>query len=182
MQNSGTPGIVITVPSSPVDSTYLREGLWPSSTPTESPNFSDLTDEAAESCTHRDAERISSATTPDFKAISNVSSFESRLAMASLPPPGPAYFHARRALWWASGPNPPQRNQASTSRQKLEDMLRQEGAVESDQVWDAGLARVWNGLINGVRLKKRLPLSMVVRTGPMSSLALDQSSYCPSFS
>ncbi|KAH9951739.1 hypothetical protein B0H21DRAFT_664895, partial [Amylocystis lapponica] len=91
------------------------------------------------------------------------STFERILKTADLPPGGPAYFSARRALWFAPGPTPPQPTEASTSRRRLEYLLNRDGAAESAEVWDAGLGKVWSGLLSGVRLKKRLPLSMVVK-------------------
>ncbi|KAL6299720.1 hypothetical protein BKA93DRAFT_741931 [Sparassis latifolia] len=93
----------------------------------------------------------------------DVSSFEALLKTADLPLPGPAYFCARRALWWAPGPCPAQVVETSPSRRKLENLLNEGGAEESKQVWDAGLAKVWESLVSGVRLKKRLPLSMVIK-------------------
>ncbi|KAI0284301.1 hypothetical protein BGY98DRAFT_930829 [Russula aff. rugulosa BPL654] len=37
------------------------------------------------------------------------------------------------------------------------------GALERPDVWDAGLNRVWKGLVDGGRLKKFLPLRAVVK-------------------
>jgi hypothetical protein len=83
-----------------------------------------------------------------------------------MPPPGPALFEARRALWLAPPEDPPRERHpasASTSRAKLEALLSQEGRGGDDVVWDAGLRSVWKGLISGGRLRRRLPLRMVVR-------------------
>jgi hypothetical protein len=41
-------------------------------------------------------------------------------------------------------------------------LLDQPGALERPDVWDAGLNRVWKGLVEGGRLKKFLPLRAVV--------------------
>ena len=53
----------------------------------------------------------------------------------------------------------------TSSNNKLELLLERldsPGAVESDEVWEAGLKTVWNGLVNGKPLRKHLPLSIVV--------------------
>jgi len=44
----------------------------------------------------------------------------------------------------------------------LESLLDEPGALELPSVWDAGLNKVWNGLIGGSRLKSFLPLRAVV--------------------
>ncbi|KAF8477877.1 hypothetical protein JB92DRAFT_3049539 [Gautieria morchelliformis] len=83
-----------------------------------------------------------------------------------MPPPGPALFVARRALWLAppaDTPREPHPASASTSRAKLEVLLSQEGRADDDVVWDAGLRSVWKGLISGGRLRRRLPLRMVIK-------------------
>ncbi len=41
-------------------------------------------------------------------------------------------------------------------------MLDEPGALERPDVWDAGLNRVWKGLVEGGRLKNFLPLRAVV--------------------
>ncbi|OBZ76750.1 hypothetical protein A0H81_03698 [Grifola frondosa] len=78
---------------------------------------------------------------------------------AELPPPGPDHFAARRTLWWARGPNEPTPTESTPSRQRLEILLQR----DTDEAWDAGLNKVWNGLVSGARLKKRLPLSTVIK-------------------
>ncbi|KAF8505693.1 hypothetical protein F5888DRAFT_1798673 [Russula emetica] len=89
--------------------------------------------------------------------------FSHLLAHANLPQPGPEYFTARRALWTTPtaasrlGQAPP------ISRVRLETLLDEPGALERPDVWDAGLNRVWKGLVEGGRLKKFLPLRAVVR-------------------
>ncbi|EIM88582.1 uncharacterized protein STEHIDRAFT_138832 [Stereum hirsutum FP-91666 SS1] len=100
--------------------------------------------------------------------------FELLCAIANLPPPGLDHFEARRALWLtppsAGDPTPtiapnsdsePQRS--NTARTKLEDLLSRPGALESDEVWEVGLAKVWRGLVGGGRLKKALPLNIVIK-------------------
>ena len=81
-----------------------------------------------------------------------------------MPPPGPAHYETRRALWLMPPPHPPRPPSPSTSRARLESLLSQEGAIESDDVWNAGLRSVWKGLVGGGRLRRRLPLATVVRS------------------
>lgn len=81
-----------------------------------------------------------------------------------MPAPGPEYFAARRALWMQIPPRGPSTPPSpGASRAKLEALLSQPGAVESDEVWRAGLKNVWKGLVGGNQLRKRLPLAIVVR-------------------
>jgi hypothetical protein len=51
----------------------------------------------------------------------------------------------------------------SSSRQKLESLLNSPGAVCDDVVWRSGVEKVWKGLAAGGRLKRRLPLNLVIR-------------------
>ena len=88
--------------------------------------------------------------------------FEDSLSTAALPPPGPAHYLARRALWLAPTPEPPLPPVPSTSRQRLEQLLSIPGAVENEEVWKAGVEKVWKGLVAGGRLKRRLPMNLVV--------------------
>ena len=106
-------------------------------------------------------------------------SFEEALASSDLPPQGPAYFAARRALWLA--PCATQRSgvrarpaEPSTSRQRLEKLLNRPGAANDEGVWKAGVEKVWKGLTGGVRLKRRLPLALVVRTNDFSMMPFAQ--------
>lgn len=80
-----------------------------------------------------------------------------------MPEPGLDYFYARRVLWLLPPPIEPRPVSPSPSRIKLEALLNQPGAVESEEVWKAGLKNVWKGLVGGNQLRKRLPLSIVVR-------------------
>ncbi|EJD01628.1 uncharacterized protein FOMMEDRAFT_88918, partial [Fomitiporia mediterranea MF3/22] len=82
---------------------------------------------------------------------------------ATLPEPGLSYFERRRAIWTTSPPNPPEPSSPSPSRIKLEALLSQQGAVESEEVWRAGLKNVWKGLVGGNQLRKRLPLTIVLK-------------------
>lgn len=79
-----------------------------------------------------------------------------------MPEPGLDYFYARRVLWLLPPPVAPRPVSPSPSRIKLEALLNQPGAVESEEVWKAGLKNVWKGLVGGNQLRKRLPLSIVV--------------------
>ncbi|KAI0307240.1 hypothetical protein B0F90DRAFT_1814022 [Multifurca ochricompacta] len=89
--------------------------------------------------------------------------FTTLLAHADLPPPGPEYFAARRALWTTPTANSRFDQTPSTSRVKLESLLSQPAALESQEIWDAGLSKVWKGLVGGGRLKNLLPLPAVVK-------------------
>lgn len=99
-----------------------------------------------------------------------LSDFEQRCATSSLPPPGPEHFEARRNLWLGRPPSgdttstlrPQKSPPVSNARSRLEELLSRPGALESDEVWNAGLVRVWKGLVGGGRLKKALPLNLVV--------------------
>lgn len=93
------------------------------------------------------------------------SAFEKLLASEDLPPPGPDHFHARRALWLTplSVPRPPSPPSASEAHTRLEELLNKPGALENNDVWQAGLGKVWKSLVSGGRLKQLLPLKLVVR-------------------
>ena len=90
-------------------------------------------------------------------------SFESRLKALDLPPPGPAHYAARRALWLTPTDQAREPLQPSNSRGKLESLVNAPDAANSEEVWKAGLERVWKGLVNDVTLKKRMPMELVVR-------------------
>jgi hypothetical protein len=91
-------------------------------------------------------------------------SFDQLLTQSQLPPPGPSHYDARRSLWLT----PQTHRQAqrdsepSAMRVKLEQMLSQPGAVDSDEVWNGGINKVWTALLAGAKLKKRLPMEIVV--------------------
>ncbi|KZT72506.1 hypothetical protein DAEQUDRAFT_808963 [Daedalea quercina L-15889] len=111
---------------------------------------------------HEDTAFRNDISSPQASAGSGAS-FEQRLASTQMPPPGPAYFLARRALWWESSGNSPQQEHASTSHRKLEDLLNGQDAHESDEAWRAGLGKVYRALVSGARMKKPMPLRMVVK-------------------
>lgn len=80
----------------------------------------------------------------------------------NLPPPGPDHFAARRALWLKPTATSRLGQAPSTSCVRLENLLEEPGALERPAVWDAGLNKVWRGLVGGGRLKSFLPLRVVV--------------------
>jgi len=98
-----------------------------------------------------------------FSLSSPPPSFARLLARADLPPPGPDHFSARRALWTTPTAASRLDQVPSTSRVRLENFLNEPGALEQPSVWDAGLNKVWKGLIAGTRLKNSLPLRAVVK-------------------
>ena len=83
------------------------------------------------------------------------------MASATLPEPGPDYFAARQALWRTprgTGPKPtPKRSR------KLQALLQREGPLDGAQNWDAGIEKLWKGLIGGQKPKERIPLRDLVR-------------------
>ncbi|KAE9410161.1 hypothetical protein BT96DRAFT_912999 [Gymnopus androsaceus JB14] len=109
---------------------------------------------------------------PDSDSFSNSSqhSFEQLLKASDsqLPPPGPAYYLARRALWLKSPDNFVPHDdsvprQLSTSRQKLENLLHTSDAVYNKEAWEGGIEKVFKGLSGGATLKRRLPLNLVIK-------------------
>jgi hypothetical protein len=96
------------------------------------------------------------------RSSSTSSSFEELLSTTPLPPPGPAHYAARRALWLAPPFEPPAPPEPSNSRHRLEQLLSQPGGIESEAVWKGGIEKVWKGLVAGGRLKRRLPMNVVV--------------------
>lgn len=80
-----------------------------------------------------------------------------------LPPPGPEYYETRRVLWLTARNGAPRPRSPSSSRAKLEDLLSRPDAVTSETVWEAGVKSVWKGLLNGGKLRRTLPLWVVVR-------------------
>lgn len=88
------------------------------------------------------------------------SRFEQLLASTVLPEYGPAHFAARRALWCRPMSFPP----ASTQQNpRLLELLEQGIPLESDEAWNKGMNKVWEGVTGGVRLKRRLPMKHLVR-------------------
>ncbi|KAJ3894015.1 hypothetical protein GG344DRAFT_42110 [Lentinula edodes] len=96
--------------------------------------------------------------------LSSQNSFQHILETSELPPPGPLYYAARRALWLKSPDNnTPRQFSPSTSRHKLENLLDTPDAIYSDAVWEGGIHKVWKGLSGGASLKRRLPLNLVIK-------------------
>ncbi|PCH41507.1 hypothetical protein WOLCODRAFT_137435 [Wolfiporia cocos MD-104 SS10] len=92
------------------------------------------------------------------------SSFEEHLQATTMPPPGPDHFNARRAVWCKARPDRTQPTDTTGQRERLEAVLNQEGAVESDDVWEVqGVKQAWSRIMDGRRLRQRLPLRVVVR-------------------
>lgn len=84
------------------------------------------------------------------------------LVGANLTPPGPAHYAVRRALWLTPA-KVPEHAPSSSSRLRLEQLLSQPGAVRSDESWKGGVQKVWNGLVGGGRLRRRLPMNLVIK-------------------
>jgi hypothetical protein len=89
------------------------------------------------------------------------STSSSLISNPEFPPSGPAHYAARRALW-LTPTKVHHRSSPSSSRQRLEQLLSEPGAVNNEQVWKDGIEKVWKGLVNGGRLKRSLPLALVV--------------------
>ncbi|KAG6903471.1 hypothetical protein C0995_005494 [Termitomyces sp. Mi166 len=96
---------------------------------------------------------------------SPVQSFDDLLDSSQLPPPGPELYAARRALWLTPRPNPRTSlsGSHSASRQRLEQLLSAPNAAEGDYAWNHGVKKVWESLDAGGKLKKRLPLSLIIK-------------------
>ncbi|KAF8076572.1 hypothetical protein FPV67DRAFT_1393301, partial [Lyophyllum atratum] len=90
--------------------------------------------------------------------------FDDILAAANLPPPGPDLYAARRSLWLAQRPSTrPTSVVPSTSQQRLQHILSPPNAVDDDDVWNNGVAKVWHTLSAGGRLKRRLPMALIIK-------------------
>ena len=149
--------IIVTVPSSPDDSpTRYSKTL-------RTPPLQALESRAPSDSTTQDTfDQSLLSPSPTMSQTASVSLFQQRLAESDLPPPGADHFAARRALWWTPGPNSPSPTEANSSRRRLEALLAHPDALEDDAVWEAGVDRVWRGLIGGAKLKHRLPLPLIV--------------------
>ncbi|KAG1806640.1 uncharacterized protein HD556DRAFT_1323235 [Suillus plorans] len=92
----------------------------------------------------------------------NRSTSSSLISNPEFPPSGPAHYAARRALW-LTPTKVHRRSPPSSSRQRLEQLLSEPGAVNNEQAWKDGIEKVWKGLVNGGRLKRSLPLTLVIK-------------------
>ncbi|KAK7061910.1 hypothetical protein R3P38DRAFT_3251280 [Favolaschia claudopus] len=74
---------------------------------------------------------------------------------------GVDFYNARRAKW-LTPTVPPRAPEPSSSRRKLEQVLSAPDALTSDEVWFGSVEKIWKGLGAGGRLKRRLPMRLVV--------------------
>ncbi|KAJ7765067.1 hypothetical protein DFH07DRAFT_719449, partial [Mycena maculata] len=84
-----------------------------------------------------------------------------------VPIDGPTFYAARR-LRWLTPPVPTARPasptpSSSSSRRKLEAALSTPDALTSDVVWHTNVEKIWKGLGAGGRLKRRLPMRLVIK-------------------
>ncbi|KAJ3477893.1 hypothetical protein NLI96_g10157 [Meripilus lineatus] len=166
---SSPTSITVTVPSSPETSVRLsptqdahRDSVsrFSSTGPYDFATFQ-MSDSLIPPSSHPSSR---DPTTQDTSTPTSVSFFDQLMHQADLPEPGPAYFHARRARWCTPSPsyNPTLPQETPLSRQRLEALLNHQKPPESDEVWNAGVGKVWRGIIGGARLKRRLPLGSLV--------------------
>ncbi|KAF7301832.1 hypothetical protein MIND_00749000 [Mycena indigotica] len=79
---------------------------------------------------------------------------------------GVELYNARRARWLtppATPPTPAEPTPSSTSRRRLEQVLNAPDALTNDDVWYGNIEKIWKGLSAGGRLKRRLPMQLVVK-------------------
>ncbi|KAJ7368481.1 hypothetical protein DFH08DRAFT_947393 [Mycena albidolilacea] len=77
---------------------------------------------------------------------------------------GVDFYNARRALWLTPRPNTPSyKPEPSSSRRKLEKVLNSPDALTNDDVWFGSTEKIWKGLSAGGRLKRRLPMNLVIK-------------------
>ncbi|KDR83947.1 hypothetical protein GALMADRAFT_236456 [Galerina marginata CBS 339.88] len=89
-------------------------------------------------------------------------SFDEILHFSSLPRPGPEYYEARRRLWLTPRVTP-RPSSPSSSRQKLEEIFSQPGAVHSQETWNHNLEKAWKGLSSGGKLNYNLPMVIAIK-------------------
>ncbi|KZT34194.1 hypothetical protein SISSUDRAFT_1053158 [Sistotremastrum suecicum HHB10207 ss-3] len=86
-----------------------------------------------------------------------------------LPPPGPDHYEARRLRWVtpksSKSPNQKSREDPSqnSSRTRIVELLDAPDAIYNEDTWNSGLKSIWKGLSAGSKLRKRLPLSLVLK-------------------
>ncbi|KAJ6598895.1 hypothetical protein DFH09DRAFT_17957 [Mycena vulgaris] len=83
-------------------------------------------------------------------------------ASSSEPLSGVDFYNARRARW-LTPTLPPRPPESSSSRRKLEQVLSAPDALTSDDVWFGSVEKIWKGLGAGGRLKRRLPMRLVIK-------------------
>ncbi|KAK0498583.1 hypothetical protein EDD18DRAFT_1104102 [Armillaria luteobubalina] len=96
------------------------------------------------------------------------SRWDATLAVADLPPPGPSYYAARRALWLTppSNPNQTRANKerlAITQQKKLTDLVNDPSKAQTESGWNEGIRLVWEGLSSGRKLTISMPLSLIIK-------------------
>ncbi|KAJ7781065.1 hypothetical protein B0H16DRAFT_1298520 [Mycena metata] len=95
--------------------------------------------------------------------MSSSSPSTSSSSSSSEPPlSGVDLYNARRALW-LTPTVPPRPPEPSSSRRKLEQVLSTPDALTSDEVWFGSVEKIWKGLGAGGRLKRRLPMTLVIK-------------------
>ncbi|KAJ6490417.1 hypothetical protein C8R47DRAFT_1071331 [Mycena vitilis] len=88
---------------------------------------------------------------------------DSAASSSSSPPlSGVDFYNARRAQW-LTPTVPPRPPEPSSSRRKLEQVLSSPDALTSDDVWYGSVEKIWKGLGAGGRLKRRLPMRLVIQ-------------------
>ncbi|KAF7352644.1 hypothetical protein MVEN_01230100 [Mycena venus] len=90
------------------------------------------------------------------------SSDSSSSSSSSSPLSGPEFYNARRAQW-LTPTGPPRPPEPSSSRRKLEQVLSAPDALTNDDVWFGSVEKIWKGLGAGGRLKRRLPMRLVIK-------------------
>lgn len=83
------------------------------------------------------------------------------------PTTGPAVWEKRRAEWLSARKTPTPQTEDDNApgvraRARLEVLLAPNLAEEDDMVWNDTVGAIWKGLTRGDRLKKSLPLPIVV--------------------
>lgn len=111
---------------------------------------------------HYSTTRFSAAHSSPHPQCHSNSYQPSYLADSILPPPGPAHYVARQVLW-LTPTKVAEHSSSSSSRLRLEQLLNQPGAVYSDEAWKGGVEKVWKGLIGGGKLRRRLPMNLVIK-------------------
>jgi hypothetical protein len=102
-----------------------------------------------------------------FSYTSIASQSPNHLSKPDEPITGPELWEKRRAEWLAAGrqPSPPSEDDngpGSRARARLEVLLAPNLAEEDDLVWNDTVGAIWKGLSRGDKLKRNLPLPIVV--------------------